>query len=1042
MEQRCQQRPAIFSRGLAKVKIVISAWVLASGLVGCSGNGSEETVSKKVMLNANPQTTDFAVYAQNSVALRDRAAVLGGDVGVGLAGTGPFLDGANELTIIAGAHVDLARSVLANRLSLRDSAKVGDIQVNQVTTVNNATFAHRYAFPSSMPVLPPTAAVTAGTAALNVSAGAMVVANPGSYAAVTVGDKGILRLNGGVYQVASVQIGNDGRIEALAPVQLRVAGRFAALDRAFIGAKSGVTLKAGDVRIEVSGKNGTSGSLTDTPKAAAFGNDGKVNAVMLVPKGTLTSGQRAVVVGAFVAKDVWMDLDSSITYQSGVGPSACLQSCDDGNPCTVDSCLVGECAHPSSAPGTSCSDSNACNGAETCDGKGSCQAGTPITCPVPDQCHTAGVCDRATGLCSNPEQTDGTTCNDANPCTKTDVCSHGVCAGTVYPCDDGLGCTANVCNGDGTCSFPVSAGNCNIGNACYAAGTTNPGNQCEQCTPETAQSKWSPKAQKTACDDGNDCSSGDACNGAGACIGSPYSCNDGLSCTADSCDGKGACSFPILDGNCVVDGACWAAGATNPANQCQACLPGTSKVSWTAKANQTTCDDNNACTINDVCTAGACSGTAKNCEDGLACTIDSCNSIGTCIHTTNPNNCVIGGVCYASGATNPTDSCQICSSVKATDWTNQADGTTCNDGNACSSLDGGVLDGGVSAIDAGAVCSLHTCIAGACTGNCVPGAKDCDGLTPRICDATGNWTSQPSCDDGNVCTVDSCSVGACSHTPSNEGTSCSDGKICTAGVCQAPPGIVVFNDINPFDNTGMVDASNKRMVKNLVSFTSDGGRNSSTIVLMSYGHLSDCHIAPADCDSSLMSTLYATIQGLGMTVQESTSDDLSGIDPGIKVIFLWTPWVSYSVAEINAFKQFVADGGRLIFVGEWDSYYNWGVYNGIALENSFLANMGAQMTNSGGGVDCGRYKVLPQSSLRSNAITTGMTDVKMGCSSVIVPGPHDYPLYYDSTNTKLLAGVAAISTTPLVSATSHYAPHALMSTVRSASGVRPSSTGE
>jgi hypothetical protein len=42
-----------------------------------------------------------------------------------------------------------------------------------------------------------------------------------------------------------------------------------------------------------------------------------------------------------------------------------------------------------------------------------------------------------------------------------------------------------------------------------------------------------------------------------------------------------------------------------------------------------------------------------------------------------------------------------------------------------------------------------------------------------------------------------------------------------------------------------------------------------------------------------------------------------------------------------------------------------------------------------------------------------MGGVHIACASVIIPGPHDYPLYYDSTNSKLLAGVAIIDTTPL-----------------------------
>ena len=58
---------------------------------------------------------------------------------------------------------------------------------------------------------------------------------------------------------------------------------------------------------------------------------------------------------------------------------------------------------------------------------------------------------------------------------------------------------------------------------------------------------------------------------------------------------------------------------------------------------------------------------------------------------------------------------------------------------------------------------------------------------------------------------------------------------------------------------------------------------------------------------------------------------------------------------------------------------------------------------------------LPASALRPHQVTTGMNGVRIACASVIVPGPQDYPLYYDTTNTRVLAGVATIDTTPATS---------------------------
>jgi hypothetical protein len=406
-------------------------------------------------LNSNPQTTNFAVYAQNSATLRDRAAVSGGDVGVRVAGTGPFLVSGYELALVNDAHVDTSHNVISNRLLLQTRAHVGDVQVNQLNN-DGGSYSHRYPFPSAMPALPALASVSPGTASLAVAANATVVASPGSYGAGTIGYRGVLRLRGGVYHLASLQLDNEARIEALAPVQVRVAGRFGAFDRVWIGAASGATLTAGDLRIEVGGRNGSSGSLTDSPKAAVFGNDATVHGVMLVPNGTLQPGQRATMVGAYIARDVYVDIDSTVTYQSGLGPSGCLQSCDDGNPCTIDACSVGTCVHSPSAAGTSCADSNLCNGAETCNGAGHCQAGTPIPCQAQDSCHLAGVCNPATGACTNPAKPAGTVCRPAaGVCDVAEVCDGTAagcpadafasasteCRASTGPCDPAESCT-------------------------------------------------------------------------------------------------------------------------------------------------------------------------------------------------------------------------------------------------------------------------------------------------------------------------------------------------------------------------------------------------------------------------------------------------------------------------------------------------------------------------------------------------------------------------------------------------------------------------
>jgi hypothetical protein len=235
-----------------------------------------------------------------------------------------------------------------------------------------------------------------------------------------------------------------------------------------------------------------------------------------------------------------------------------------------------------------------------------------------------------------------------------------------------------------------------------------------------------------------------------------------------------------------------------------------------------------------------------------------------------------------------------------------------------------------------------------------------------------------------------------------------------------PPGtdIVVFNDINVFDNNAMTNADNVRLVQNLVDFTSGKERDDGTEVWVDCREPLSSDASPIDnagCTSLApsgapgRSTFQSTIAGEGYTIVKILGGSLDNIPARVKTIILWIPTVEeYTTAEINAFKQFAEEGGRVVFVGEHAGFYGpW-----IPLENAFLEAMGAVMRNTGGAVDCG-YVTLQPSSIEDHQITNGLEDLTIGCSSVIEPGPNDFVLYFDTSGTQVLSGVATIDTDPL-----------------------------
>lgn len=292
-----------------------------------------------------------------------------------------------------------------------------------------------------------------------------------------------------------------------------------------------------------------------------------------------------------VACDVDGNACTADTCVAGTCQVGLPLNCDDGVECTFDACdaTSGGCIHTPAPAGT------ACGSGLFCDGGGSCvQCFTASDCPG-----TATACQRpacVAGSCAF-EFLDGASCNSGS-CTVSDFCSQGVCqsSGTLLNCDDGLSCTADACNASAlACESTVLPGSCLIGGQCFANGAANPANPCLYCNAALSQTSWQPFPAGYACDaDGSGCTPFDSCDGTGVCVVStPASCDDGLACTVDTCTSTGpttySCSSSVAPGSCVISGACYASGAPNPANSCQACDPTVSATTWVNLPAGTAC---------------------------------------------------------------------------------------------------------------------------------------------------------------------------------------------------------------------------------------------------------------------------------------------------------------------------------------------------------------------------------------------------------------------------------------------------------------------
>lgn len=92
-------------------------------------------------------------------------------------------------------------------------------------------------------------------------------------------------------------------------------------------------------------------------------------------------------------------------------------SCDDNNACTEDSCTPGVGCEYTNATGE-CADGDVCTIGDRCQ-DGECR-GNPVECTPFSECHNAGSCDPATGLCTDIRKADGSECTGGS-------CKGGVC---------------------------------------------------------------------------------------------------------------------------------------------------------------------------------------------------------------------------------------------------------------------------------------------------------------------------------------------------------------------------------------------------------------------------------------------------------------------------------------------------------------------------------------------------------------------------------------------------------------------------------------
>jgi len=406
-------------------------------------------------------------------------------------------------------------------------------------------------------------------------------------------------------------------------------------------------------------------------------------------------------------------------------------------------CQVGECQ-----PNGTCLGETTCAAGESCCGDGTC-----MDCDDGNPC-TADSCDATAGGCVHTPL-DGTACDDGDFCTGTEVCVAGTCQSSGDPCTAPTVCNVDRCVGcrnanDCPADIVPPYGSCEYSDVCDTSAVRRRTVTSFACVAE--------ECVGTDTEETDNCSRNTNGTSCGSDSVGPWTSCGGFS---NTCDETGSRTRQRTTFTCG-GGSCGSSTSTDMGN-CNRDTDGimcmaTTTPSWGACGEfSDMCDETGVqrrtiTTFN--CAAGSCSGTdmdrMQNCTrdtDGTTgCGTPMPDMVGACTQTT-PGSCNKEGTRTVTsyGTICMDGMCRQMPSMRTEGCTVETDGTACGAAGVCA---GACLDGScnLGASD-GATCGGT----GPCAGECNLG----------VCDMTAN--DGASCDDGIDCTGDgTCSGGTCS----------------------------------------------------------------------------------------------------------------------------------------------------------------------------------------------------------------------------------------------------------------------------------------
>jgi hypothetical protein len=263
-------------------------------------------VSEPATVSITVTMPGVAVFAEESVRMRDDSIVHSGDVVVRRAGAATLLEPGYEIWFGAWVKfLDPLSRVVGDSVRLGGGAVIPTLLANELRDggAEIGTWQQSVVLPySDFPAAPRMSGPRGRDVVLG-ELGDQPLA-PGRYGALVLGDLSTLRLSGGLYEFTSIVMGMGSTVTTDAAVELRVSGRITMGSGAYVR-PSGSVMGAGAADIIVTVLGGDDSQMSATAGAAfEVGYGSIVHGDVVVPNGTIRFGNSSIAVGSLSGRDV------------------------------------------------------------------------------------------------------------------------------------------------------------------------------------------------------------------------------------------------------------------------------------------------------------------------------------------------------------------------------------------------------------------------------------------------------------------------------------------------------------------------------------------------------------------------------------------------------------------------------------------------------------------------------------------------------------------------------------------------------------------